>query len=126
MVDSKLMRLTKTVAPGQMEDWNKEPTLPPWEGQDKKQNKTHVSVNSQTDNKTVAMSKRRRSTKRSKSGVDTHDTFNAKQSQEGDLHAKLNGYKAVAVNKVVPTGSVVRTACSKQREAIPRYQTPFS
>ena len=28
MVDSKLMRLTKTVAQGQMEDWNKEPTLP--------------------------------------------------------------------------------------------------
>ncbi|GFY91447.1 hypothetical protein Acr_07g0016430 [Actinidia rufa] len=52
--------------------------------------------------------------------------LNAKRNQERDLQAKLNGRKAAAVSKVVPTGSVVRTARNEQRDVAPRYQTPFS
>ena len=78
MVNSKLMRLAKTATPRQTGGQNKEPTLPSREGRYKKQNKTHVSVDSQTNIKTVAMSKQRRSAMRSKSGVDLYDAINAK------------------------------------------------
>ncbi|GFZ07044.1 hypothetical protein Acr_18g0012140 [Actinidia rufa] len=76
--------------------------------------------------KTVAKSKEKRSPELTKSGVDLRDTLNTKQNQEGDLHAKLNGCKAAAISKVVPTGSMTRIARSKQREATSRYQTSFS
>ena len=69
----------------------------------------------------MATRKRRRSLERTKSGVDLSDTLNAKQNQEGDLHAKLNGLKTVVVRKVVPTGSINYTALREQRVAAPRY-----
>ena len=78
MVDSKLMRLTKNAVPRQREDQNKEPILPPREGLDKKQNKSHVSVDSQTDSKTMVISKRKRSIEQSKSGLDLYDMLNKK------------------------------------------------
>ena len=74
----------------------------------------------------VATSKQRRSLERSKSWVDLRDMFKPKRSQEGELCAKLNGRTAVDVNKGVHAGLVVRMTCSEQREAAPRYQTPFS
>ena len=85
-----------------------------------------MSIDNHTDSKMVAMSKQRRSTERSKSGVDLRDTLNAKRSQEEDLRAKLNGRKAVAINKVVPASAVVCMAHSEQKEAASRYQTLFS
>ena len=101
MVDSRLKRLAEITAPGQTKGWIKELTLPPWEGRDKKQHKTHMSMDSQIDSKTAATSKRKRSLKQTKFGVD----LNAKQIQEiqeGDLRAELNGRKTVAISKVVP------------------------
>ena len=83
-------------------------------------------MDNQTDSKTVATSKWRRSPKRTKYGVDLHDTLNAKQNQEGDLRAKLNGRKAAAVSKVVFADSMICTARNEQMEVAPRYHTSSS
>ncbi|GFS36307.1 hypothetical protein Acr_00g0045270 [Actinidia rufa] len=88
----------------------KEPTLPPWESWDKRQHKTHVSVDNRSDSKTVGTSKWRRTPKQTKSGMDLYDMLNAKRNQEFDLQAKLNGHKEETISKVVPVGSAVRTA----------------
>ncbi|GFS32006.1 hypothetical protein Acr_00g0020340 [Actinidia rufa] len=71
---SRLIRPTETAMPGQI----KETTLPLCEGWGKKQLETPISVDSRSDSKIMAMSKRRRSPDRTKSGVDLRDMLNAK------------------------------------------------
>ncbi|GFZ11338.1 hypothetical protein Acr_22g0007360 [Actinidia rufa] len=78
---------------GQIEGWIMEPTLPSREGRDKRQHKTHVSMDSRSDTETMATSKQRMSPEQTKSRVDLPDTLNTKLKQEGDLRAKLNGRK---------------------------------
>ena len=116
MVDSRLMRPSKIAVPGQTECRIKEPTVPHQEGQDKKQHKTHISMDSRTNSKTVATSKQRSSLERTKSGVDLCDTLNTKQNQDEDLRSELNGRKTVVVSKVIHVASVNHTARSEQRE----------
>ncbi|GFZ15730.1 hypothetical protein Acr_25g0001390 [Actinidia rufa] len=123
MVDSRLMNPSKAIEPGQTESRNKEHTLPPREGRDRKQHKMHVSLDSRTDCKIVATSKQRKTPERTKSRVDLRDALNAKWNPEGDLRAKLNGHKAAIVSRVVPICSVAHTTRSEQREAALRYQT---
>ena len=106
-----------------IEGWNREPTLPPWEDQDKRQHKSHVSLDSRTDNKYGATNKWRRTPDRTKLGEDLRQhsaprgdlraKLNAKWNEGGDLHAKLNVRRATVISKVVPTGSMLRTTHSK-------------
>ncbi|GFS32725.1 hypothetical protein Acr_00g0024210 [Actinidia rufa] len=49
-----------------------------------------------------------------------------KESTLPPRETKLNGHKVAAISKVVPVSSVGYTTHNKQREATPRYQTPFS
>ncbi|GFS42555.1 hypothetical protein Acr_00g0080510 [Actinidia rufa] len=56
---------------------NKERTQNPQEGQNKKKDKTHMSVDSQTNSKTVVTSKRRRMPDRTRTELDLRDTLNA-------------------------------------------------
>ncbi|GFZ16746.1 hypothetical protein Acr_26g0000160 [Actinidia rufa] len=118
---SGLMRPTETIISGRTKARIREPTLPAWEGLNKKQCKMHVSVDNHTNSKTVAMSKQKRSLEWTRSGVNLRDALNAKQSREGDLRAKINGQKAVDKSKEVPAGSVIRAASIEQREVAPKY-----
>ncbi|GFS37695.1 hypothetical protein Acr_00g0053490 [Actinidia rufa] len=101
---------------------NKVLTQNPQEGQSKKKDKTHVSM----DKRTVAMSKQRRTLDRTKMEVDLRDTRNAKRNKEEDLSSKLDGRRGTGAGERVPTVSMARVAPNEPREAVPRYQTPFS
>ena len=107
MVNNRLVRPVEVVVPGPTDGQTKELALPPREAQDKWQHKTHVSLNSRTDRKFVAMSKRGRLPERTKPGVDICEALNAKRNQDGDLRAKINGQRAVAVSKIPLAGLVV-------------------
>ncbi|GFY97528.1 hypothetical protein Acr_12g0000690 [Actinidia rufa] len=89
----RLMRPAETIVPKRAEGRIGEVMVLAQEGQNKKQHKMHLSMDSHTDSKTVATSKRRKSPEWTGSKVDLRDAFNANV---------------------------------KQREAAPRYQTPFS
>ncbi|GFZ21149.1 hypothetical protein Acr_29g0003110 [Actinidia rufa] len=81
----------------------KGPTLPPREGRDKRQRRSHVSLDSRTYSKFVASRKHRGSPNRADSGMDLYETLNAKRNRD--------------------------VGCSTRpelKEAVPRYQTPFS
>ena len=98
---------------------------PPRSGRKKKQAKSNIEVESQSDSKIVASSKRRVSPSRTHFGVDLWETLNAKRSRCGDLRAKLLAKIATPVKHVIPKKSITRTAWSVPREHIPMYQTPF-
>ena len=119
MVYSRLMKPIEAASPGQTEGRNKKLTLPPREGQAKKQHKAHVSVGSQIESKIMAKSKWRRSLKQTKFGVDLCNTLNAKRNQGGELSAKLDDCKAATISKVAPAGSTILTVHDKQRKATP-------
>ncbi|GFY80986.1 hypothetical protein Acr_01g0007950 [Actinidia rufa] len=72
------MRPSKTAALAQNEDKIKEPTLPPRQGRERRQHRSYVSLDSRTYRKSIALSKQRRSPDRAKSGMDLHETLNAK------------------------------------------------
>ena len=78
MFDSRPMKPAEAATPRQTEGQNKEPTLPPREGRDRRRHKTHVSLGNRTNNKTVATCKRRRTPEQTKFEVDLCDTLNAK------------------------------------------------
>ncbi|XP_057495649.1 uncharacterized protein LOC130780645 [Actinidia eriantha] len=79
----------------------------------------------ETDSRTVATSKRRRTPDRTGTEVDLRDTLNARWNKE-NLCAKLDERTVTVVGERVLTVSVARAAPSERREAVPRYQTPFS
>ena len=78
LVDNKLVMPSKTTALAQNEDKIKEPTLPPRQGQERRQHRSYVSLDNRTYSKSIALSKQRRSPNRAKSGVDLRETLNAK------------------------------------------------
>ncbi|GFS36525.1 hypothetical protein Acr_00g0046500 [Actinidia rufa] len=59
----------------------REPTLPPREGQDRRQRRSHVNLDSWTNNKSVTSNKRRGSPDQIDSGRDLRETLNAKQTE---------------------------------------------
>ena len=83
-------------------------------------------MDNQTDSKFAATSKQRKTPDQTKLGEDLPDTLNSKQNKGGDLHAKHNVQRVTAISKIVHASSVVCTTRSKQREAVPKYETPFS
>ena len=72
-----------------------------------------MSVDSQTDSKTVAMSKRRRMPDRTRTEVDLRDTLNTMQNKDEDLRVKLDERRVTVAGKRVLAVSVVRTAPSE-------------
>ncbi|PSS08152.1 Topoisomerase [Actinidia chinensis var. chinensis] len=105
---------------------NKESTQNLREGQRKKKDKTHISVDNQTDNRTVETSKRKRTPDRTRTEVDLRHTLNAKWNKEADLRAKLDGRRDTVSSERVLAVLVVQAAPNERREAIPRYHTSFS
>ena len=126
LVDNKLMKPAQTAGAELLVAGNKNPSQSSCEGQNGKRRGSHVTLDSKIDNKMVATSKRRRSSDLAKIGINLCEQLNTKWDREGDLWTKLDDRRAIATIKVAPTGSVVRTIRNKQREAVPRYQTPFS
>ena len=78
-----------------------------------KQHESQFNLESQGNNKSMALSKRRVSPCRAHSSVDLREMLNAKRKQEGDLREKLdNRIATTLVKTIIPTGSVARAAIS--------------
>ncbi|GFS34528.1 aldehyde dehydrogenase 6B2 [Actinidia rufa] len=102
---SRLMKPALATEGGPSADRTKISYLPPREGQNIRQRKHHVSLDSRSDSKSVASSKQRVSPSRALSSVDLRETLNAKQNREGDLRDKLNNSTAATLGKVIiPAG----------------------
>ena len=113
LVNNRLMKLSQAARPGQSNGGIKESILSPRKGQDRRQHRSRVNLNSRTNRKSIASSKQRRSPDRTRFGVDLREMLNAKRDQEGDMRTKLNGRKVAATSKVVLVSLVVRIARSE-------------
>ena len=75
-----------------------------------RQRRSHFSLESRSDCRFVASSKRRASPSRAHSSMDLCERLNAKRNQEDNLRAKLNNRIAATLDKVIiPEGSIART-----------------
>ena len=73
------------------------------------------------------MSKQRELTSQVNSDTDLCEMFNAEWNRKCDLSIKLNNRMTVASSKVVIlVGLVARMTRLEPKEAVPRYQMPFS
>ncbi|GFZ00427.1 hypothetical protein Acr_14g0000630 [Actinidia rufa] len=90
LVDNRLMKLAQAAKGGPPEDISKRSNLQPQEGPIRRQRRSHVNMDSRSDSKSVASSKRRTSPSQAYSSMDLRETLNTKQNREGGLRAKLN------------------------------------
>ena len=82
-------------------------------------------MDSQSDSKTMAISKCGRSPDPTKSRVDLCDTLNAKRNQEEDLCDKLSGDKVTTVSKVISASLAVRTIHNNFHQLIESFVARF-
>ncbi|GFY93861.1 hypothetical protein Acr_09g0003070 [Actinidia rufa] len=79
------------------------------QGQNRRQRRSHINLESRSNSKSVALSKRRVSPNRTPIILDLRETLNAKQNQEGDLRDKLNNRTTSTSGEVItPVGLVAR------------------
>ena len=100
---------------------------PPQGDQKEKQRGSHATLESQSDSKSVALSKQKVSSGRAHSSMALHETINAKHNLEGDQNTKLhNRITTTPVKTIILARLVAYADRSTPREPISSYQTPFS
>ncbi|GFZ11325.1 hypothetical protein Acr_22g0007230 [Actinidia rufa] len=120
LVDNKLTKPAQVTKEGPSEGSSKRLKDPPREVRKGSDVNPNVDLESQTDSKFVASSKRRVSSSRAHFGVDLRETINAKQNREGDLRAKLHNCTVAALVKtIILARSIAYTTRSIPREPIP-------
>ena len=121
LVDNRLMMPAQTVEVELSEENTKESTPPPRKGQNRRQRRSCVSLDSLRNRKFVASSKWRVLPSRTPFNIDLREILNAKCIRGSDLRNKLNNQMIVALGKdIILVGSA---ACAM--EPVLRYQMSF-
>ncbi|GFY87332.1 peptidase family M48 family protein [Actinidia rufa] len=119
LVDNKLMKPAQAVEARPFEDTTKGPNPPSRAGRNGRQRRSRISLDSQNDSKSVALSKRRVSPSRTPSSTDLREIFNAKRNRGGNLRDNLTNRTAVASGKdIILAGFTLYDGKSDPRSCI--------